>query len=80
MFSGGHSKKDAGLAWIMRVNLEPNIVQWRRYYQTSSEMDSVTAMAIKSDGTSMAVVGSKGRNGHEKFIWTIRTADGGHET
>ena len=80
IFTGGHSTEDGGKAWIMSVNLDHNRVQWRRYYEASSEMDTITAMALRDDGKSMAVVGTKGSHGVEKFIFTIRTSDGGHET
>ena len=64
----------------MRVNLDVNRVQWRRYFEASSSMNMITAMSVNSAGTSMVVVGSKGRSYHEKFVFIIWPQDGGHVT
>ena len=58
VFSAGRSDQATGpTAFILRLNVSTNRVQWRRYYK-STGMDTVTAMAISPDGTNIAAHGS----------------------
>jgi len=57
------------------------MVQWRRYYDTTTHgFDKITAMAVSPDGTKLAVHGSLIGGERDSFIFVIRPSDGGHET
>ena len=77
VFTGGGEAQ----AWIMGTDLLTGRVKWRRFYKASgTEMNTVTAMSIRSDGSSMAVVASHHSSHNVQWFFTIRPIDGGHQT
>ena len=43
-------------------------------------MNSITAMSVNPSGTSLAAVGSHEQSYHIQWFFTVRPADGGHQT
>ena len=72
------------VAFITKVSLANNMVQWRRIYDISAgtDMNVITAMAISPDTTKLAVYGTfLGPNFANNFwLWTVNTSDGGHDS
>lgn len=87
VFQGGTMEitGPAGLdraAFVTKVSLENNMVQWRRLFDVvgdiESRMNMVSAMAISPDGAKLAVVGTvyAQHYSHKTWIWIISTEDG----
>ena len=68
-------------AFITKVNLGNNMVQWRRYYDTNTHrFDAITAMEVSPDGTKVAVHANLQGSEEYSFIFMIRATDGGHDS
>jgi hypothetical protein len=72
------------IAFITKVSLKNNMVQWRRNFDVTpgTEMNVVTAMALSPDNKKLAVYGSKRSDNYSNmfWLWIIFTSDGSHAT
>lgn len=70
-------------AGVMRVDLTTTMTKWRRtFVDQSNAMDVVTAIAVSPDDLSVACFASTlaASWSTDSYIFTIRAADGGHES
>ena len=62
VYSAGSLHTGTGVAFIMAVEINTLRVQYRRLYD-STNMDTITAMSVSPDGSTIACHGSKYNGG-----------------